>query len=323
VSGKFTAIFTDSPLESKNYKVEFAPIASFTISPAGGTTETRFEFDASGCTDAETSPDDLEVRWDFDGDGNWDTDYDQSKTGICLYPAPGSYSVLLEVKDGGGLIDTETKTVTVTLPGESFIDNRDGHIYSYKTIGTQTWMAENLAYLPSVNPPSDWDVTTPYNYVYGYNGTTVSAAKATANYPTYGVLYNWPAALTACPSGWHLPTDEEWKVLEKNQGMSQSDADAEGYRNSGTVGGKLKETGTAHWPGPNAGASNSSGFTALPGGYSVGGFSSLGIAANFWSASASENVHTALFRSLSNSSDGVNRSLYLPYNGFSVRCLQN
>ena len=123
-----------------------APTASFTISPTSGTTETRFEFDASGSTDAETSPDDLEVRWDFDGDGNWDTDYDQSKTSSCQYPTPGSYSVILEVKDGGGLTDSETKTVTVIHANEGiFTDNRDGNRYPYKTIGTQAWMIKNLA----------------------------------------------------------------------------------------------------------------------------------------------------------------------------------
>jgi uncharacterized protein (TIGR02145 family) len=323
VSGKFTAIFTDSPLESKNYKVEFAPIASFTISPAGGTTETRFEFDASGCTDAETSPDDLEVRWDFDGDGNWDTDYDQSKTSICQYPTPGSYSVILDVKDGGGLIDTETKTVTVTLPGESFIDNRDGHIYSYKTIGTQTWMAENLAWLPSVSPSSAGSETSSYYYIYGYEGTSTDAAKTTANYTTFGVLYNWVAAKTACPTGWHLPDDAEWKVLEKNQGMSDSDADAEGWRSSGTVGGKLKESGTTHWLSPNTGATNTSGFTALPGGYRLngGGFSLLDNDAIFCAASGYDALRT-WFRNVDYHHDGVYRGYDSKGGGVSVRCLK-
>jgi uncharacterized protein (TIGR02145 family) len=54
-------------------------------------------------------------------------------------------------------------------------------------------------------------------------------------------LYNWPAAIAACPAGWHLPTDEEWKILEKNQGMTNSDGDATEWRNSGTVGGNFGE----------------------------------------------------------------------------------
>jgi len=75
-------------------------------------------------------------------------------------------------------------------------------------------MAKNLAYLPSVVGPLTGSETTPYYYVYGYDGTDVSAAKATSNYTTYGVLYNWPAASTACPIGWHLPTDAEYREID-------------------------------------------------------------------------------------------------------------
>jgi uncharacterized protein (TIGR02145 family) len=182
-------------------------------------------------------------------------------------------------------------------------------------------MAENLAYLPSVDPYSSSSYTTPYNYVYGYIGTSVSAAKATSNFGTYGVLYNWPAAMTACPAGWHLPTDEEWKILEKNQGMTNSDADATGLRNSGSVGGKLKEAGTSHWYYPSA--TNSSGFTALAGGRSLsGGFSNLGYYAYFWSTFENGNS-SAWSRYLVYTFVGVFRFGDRRTDGFSVRCLQN
>jgi uncharacterized protein (TIGR02145 family) len=98
--------------------------------------------------------------------------------------------------------------------GNSFMDARDSNIYPTVQIGTQCWMKKNLAYLPSVVGPGTGSETTSYYYVYDYNGTDVSAAKATSNYTTYGVLYNWPAATTACPSGWHLPTDAELNTLE-------------------------------------------------------------------------------------------------------------
>ena len=71
-------------------------------------------------------------------------------------------------------------------------------------------MAENLAWLPGVSPSSDGSETLSYYYVRGYEGTVVSEAKAVANYSTYGVLYNWPAAMAACPDGWHLPSDGDW-----------------------------------------------------------------------------------------------------------------
>jgi uncharacterized protein (TIGR02145 family) len=97
----------------------------------------------------------------------------------------------------------------------------------------------------------------------GYEGSGVQEAKATDNYRKYGVLYNFEAAKTACPTGWHLPTDEEWKTLEKQLGMSSSDADNAGLRLSGEVGKKLKSK--SGWQSEGHG-DNSSGFTALPGG---------------------------------------------------------
>ncbi|MFY9591892.1 MAG: fibrobacter succinogenes major paralogous domain-containing protein, partial [Bacteroidales bacterium] len=162
----------------------------------------------------------------------------------------------------------------------TFIDSRDNTEYSWVQIGSQTWMAENLKYLPSVVGPGTGSNSEAYCYVYGYDGTSISAAKATENYATYGVLYNWTAAMNGaessdanpsgvqgiCPDGWHLPSDAEWKQLEMYLGMSETDVNSTGWR--GTVeGGKLKEAGTTHWADPNAGANNESGFTALPGGF--------------------------------------------------------
>jgi uncharacterized protein (TIGR02145 family) len=151
-------------------------------------------------------------------------------------------------------------------------DARDGNAYKTVKIGNQIWLAENLKYLPSVVGPGTGSETTPYYYVYGYDGTNVTDAKATSNYTTYGVLYNWPAAMAGsassnanpsgvqgvCPAGWHLPSDAEWTELTDYLGGKS------------VAGGKLKETGTTHWASPNTGATNETGFTALPGGYRYG-----------------------------------------------------
>ncbi|MBA7584634.1 hypothetical protein ES708_26591 [subsurface metagenome] len=99
-------------------------------------------------------------------------------------------------------------------------------------------MVENLAFLPRVGPSSLFSETDPHYYVYDYQGSHVSEAKLTSNYQTYGVLYNWPAALNACPTGWHLPSDEEWKQLEMYLGMSQSEAENTGWRGT-DEGGKV------------------------------------------------------------------------------------
>jgi uncharacterized protein (TIGR02145 family) len=220
----------------------------------------------------------------------------------------------------------------------TFTDNRDGTVYKWVQIGTQVWMAENLAYLPAVSPPTSGSVTSPYYYVYDYNGYNVNEAKGTSNYSTYGVLYNWPAAMAGeassnenpssvqgvCPSGWHMPSDDEWKQLEIYLGMSQVDADAAGVFRGTTEGGKLKETGTNHWNSPNEGATNSSGFTALPSGCRVndGSFISVGCYGDWWSATEC-GAANAWERRLDHYYSSVGRTTYGKAEGFSVRCVRD
>ena len=204
-------------------------------------------------------------------------------------------------------------------------DSRDSQIYQYKTIGTQVWMTENLAYLPSVVGPGTGSNSTAYYYVYGYNGTDVATAKATDNYSTYGVLYNWTAAQSACPSGWHLPSDAEWKQLEKSLGMTDAQANSINFRGTHNEGNKLKEAGTVHWNSPNTGATNETGFTALPGGYRAESniFSILGETGNWWS-STFYNSDNAYYRSMSYVQSGVYRSDEGKNEyGLSVRCVRN
>ena len=211
---------------------------------------------------------------------------------------------------------------------EAFTDPRDGNVYKIITIGDQVWMAENLAYLPSVNMVADGsvDAAGSYYYVYGYDGTNVADAKATDNYATYGVLYNWTAAMDGeassttnpsgiqgvCPAGWHLPSDAEWTELTDYLGGTS------------VAGGKLKETGTTHWASPNTGATNETGFTALPGGYRYfsGSFLDFGYSGYWWSATEYD------------ASDAWDRAMLYNYGdvgsyydnkevGFSVRCVRD
>jgi uncharacterized protein (TIGR02145 family) len=207
--------------------------------------------------------------------------------------------------------------VTFTTPADenpigTFTDSRDGKTYKWVKIDNQTWMADNLAYLPSVSPPSAESDTAPNYYVYGYTGSDVSAAKNNANYITYGVLYNWPAALTACPAGWHLPSDAEWTILITYLG------------GHGNAGGKMKETGTTHWYSPNTGATNESGFSGLPGGYRyfTGTFVSIGYYGNWWS-SAEYSSFLAFYCSLLYDFTLLYWNYFHKDYGFSVRCLRD
>ncbi len=222
----------------------------------------------------------------------------------------------------GDAISCKTEEIT----SGSFTDSRDGNKYNWVQIGNQIWMAENLRYLPRVVGPATGSQTTQYYYVYGYNGANVADAKATANYNTYGVLYNWPAAMAGsasstanpsgvqgvCPTGWHLPSDAEWTEL----------IDYLGGRI--VAGGKLKETGTTHWASPNTGATNETGFTALPGGSrgSVGSFNYVGYLGFWWSASEISTDY-AWGRAMHYDYSYVSRFNYFKELGFSVRCVRD
>lgn len=206
-------------------------------------------------------------------------------------------------------IPTQSKTITFSFVQCTDVGQRN---YPVLQIGDQIWMAENLAYLPSVSPPSQKSSTAPYYYVYGYNGTDIATAKTTQNYKDYGVLYNWPAAIAACPPGWHLPSDNEWTALETFLGGKWED------------GGKLKETGTTHWISPNGGATNEFGFSALPGGGlgSDGIFDSIGLAGIWWSSTATSSSF-AYIRYLNYINSNIDRLDLDKDSGFSVRCVKN
>ncbi len=201
---------------------------------------------------------------------------------------------------------------------DSFI--YEGRKYYFKTIGTQTWMVENLAYLPSITYSGTDPANAPRYDVYRYSGTSTETAKHTTNYSEFGVLYNFNAALTACPPGWHLPSDKEWKTLEMFLGMSQSDANAVSWRDSGDVGFKLKSS--SGWSDYGDG-DNSSGFEALPGGFrnTDGDYVYLGFRTDFWTSSSSSAG--SFSRSLKNDKMGVFRSIHSSKYRASVRCIKD
>ncbi len=223
---------------------------------------------------------------------------------------------------------------------DTMVDSRDNHIYKTIKIGDQIWMAENLAYLPAVYPSDSGLSTAPYYYVYDYQGTDVNAAKSTNNYLIYGVLYNWPATMNGesssntvpsgvqgiCPIGWHLPSDEEWKILEGevDSQYGYPDSEWDGTRWRGTDAGRnLKETGTTHWNPPNTGATNFSGFTALPGGCrDAKSFYLLENRAYFWS-STDNNSSFVWNHNLLYNNTAVFRNIYDKEDGFSVRCTKD
>jgi len=226
-------------------------------------------------------------------------------------------------------VNTELDSIIFYKPGSmpvsKFTDSRDGRVYRSITVGNQVWMAENLKYLPSVTGPGTSSSTSACYYVYGYNGTDVATAKTSINYLIYGVLYNWYAAMNgaassssspsgvqgACPAGWHLPSTAEWTTLINSLG------------GAAVGGGKLKETGTAHWETPNTGATNEIFFTALPGGY-VGNGSFYNIGSNvFWYSATAISGTDAEYRLIYAKYGKIDQGSLDKKTGLAVRCVKD
>ncbi len=208
--------------------------------------------------------------------------------------------------------------------GDNFIDARDGQIYPTVQIGSQCWMAKNMNIGTMINGSTgQTNNNTLEKYCYGNDVN---------NCDTYGGLYQWneamqyvttPGAQGICPSGWHIPTDDEWKTLEEEAETSTGvNWDSTGFRGT-DAGGNLKETGTNHWISPNTGATNSSGFTGLPGGYRrpSGIFKFIGNYGAYWSST--ENGIKAWHRGLKFNSAQIRRKDDRKTFSYSVRCIRN
>ena len=207
----------------------------------------------------------------------------------------------------------------------------DGYDYATVAIGDQCWFQQNLRNdhyangdaIPGELSNSDWSNTTSGAQDYYQNNTD--------HLNDYGRLYNWYAVDDArglCPSGWHVPTDEEFQVLEAHLGTPESELDNWGWRGfAQNVGGQLKATGTEFWNSDNGGQNtNSSGFTALGAGYRTfdGGFSNWRISGFFWSASPHHGYGgNAISCILNHDATGVYRSSSDRRGGFSVRCVRD
>ncbi len=192
----------------------------------------------------------------------------------------------------------------------------EGQVYNTVLIGDQCWLKENLNVGTMINGTegmsNNWLIE---KYCYDNNSD---------NCDEYGGLYQWnemmeytttPGVQGICPTGWHLPTINEWTLLVD-------------YLGGMTVaGGKMKEAGTSHWSSPNTGATNESGFTGLPGGYRVwiGSFDDLTNKTYFWSSTMPQTgwVEGRTLRYDSNSMGSFVSANSNNGRGSSVRCLKD
>ncbi|OFY61042.1 MAG: hypothetical protein A2Y71_08580 [Bacteroidetes bacterium RBG_13_42_15] len=213
--------------------------------------------------------------------------------------------------------DVVTLSVSTPVP----VMDIDANTYNTVGIGSQLWMAENLKttkyrngdLIGTTDPATlDIDAETTPEYQWAANGNE-------SNVTVYGRLYTWYAANDSrdvCPTGWHVPSDEDWTTLAT-------------YLGGGDVaGGKLKETGTTHWVSPNLGATNETGFTALPGGIRQDNiFIYFGDIAGFWWSSTTATEITtppyAYYRSMGYSNSGLTKNAGTKHYGLSVRCIKD
>ena len=190
-----------------------------------------------------------------------------------------------------------------------------GHDYALVSIGNQCWFQENLRStqyangdaIPQIQDEAEWNNTGQGAYSV-YDGDTALAS-------VYGLLYNWTVTADprgACPTGWSVASEGEWNELISTVGGTT------------VAGGALKEAGTTHWSSPNTGATNSSGFTALPAGersYGSAGFNGLGTDAYFWTSSSSGGAARSV--RLVHNDEAMTISSISSQRGQSIRCLRN
>ncbi|MCF8370122.1 MAG: hypothetical protein K9H64_00780 [Bacteroidales bacterium] len=208
---------------------------------------------------------------------------------------------------GEGTVDAPASSFTC---GTSTISDYDNNVYNTVLIGSQCWMKENL------------------NTTHDANGTSITRMcynNNTSNCTTYGGLYTWYVMMNGssssssvpsgvqgiCPTGWHVPSDAEWTNLTDYLGGSS------------VAGGKLKETGTSHWASPNTDATNSSGFTALPGGYyNTYSYSNLG-SHEYWWSSTQNSSDLAWYRNVNYDSGSVYQPNGTKNYRFAIRCIKD
>lgn len=295
-----------------------APVAAFTAN-----TTTIKEGESVQFTDQSTN-NPTSWSWDF-GDGSKSSAQNPSHT----YTNVGKFTVKLTITNSRGSNSITKNDYIIVNSASGVLFNPDltygsmtdieGNIYKTIQIGNQIWMAENLrttklnngVAINNFTNNALWQSATSPSYCWYNNDLT--------NKSTYGALYNKYAVDTdkLCPLGWHVSTDNNWSIMVKLLGGDDIAAS------------KLKESGSAHWANQNEGATNSSGFTALPGGMrrtDTGVFSDLNKSGFWWCINPENYAFSSWNRQMHFNENYVERYGLISYNnkyGLSVRCVKN
>ena len=230
-------------------------------------------------------------------------------------PFPDNTTVTDQTYDYSGINPVANYDQSVADAGNNgMVMDPEGNKYKTVVIGGQTWMAENLkttklndgTLIPLTADSAVWNLLTTPGFAWYKNDSL--------NSKTYGALYNWFTVNTGklCPTGWHIPGDAEWATLSTYLG------------GAAVAGGKLKEPGSLHWINPNKGATNETGFTALPGGYRdyIGRYFYKGTYGGWWSADPYFAGSSRNWYVYSTVKDMV-RTISGKTDGYSVRCVKD
>ena len=273
----------------------------------------------------------VKILFSSDNGSTWDDiDTDTENDGSYTWTIPDAISAncMIKISDLDDDPNDQSDNIFSIQPAliTDTVTDIDGNVYQTVKIGDQWWMAENLRVTKYNNGDPIANVTDKTSWAGLMSGAYCDYSNNAGLVDDYGHLYNWLAvndSRNIAPVGWHIPSDEEWKVLENYLGIDQSELDNTGFRGV-DEGGKLKDTGTSSWLNPNTGATNESGFTALPGGNrdNNGDFGGFGSTGYYWSSTEYDN-QLAWHRNLDYNDARVYRRYGYQKNGFSIRCVKD
>jgi uncharacterized protein (TIGR02145 family) len=189
-----------------------APNALFTCVPPEGNINTLFDLDATASVDPDGLKYLLQFRWDYNGDGTWDTPFGNWEIFSCRFPVPGSYTIRLEVKDNLDAVTSASITVHVDSL-HRITDPRDGQVYPVVKIGSWWWLGRNLNCGKELNPniiPINNNVIEKYTYPTEDPDSLNGGLYTWLELMAYGYVEGGQGI---CPPGWHVPTDAEWNDL--------------------------------------------------------------------------------------------------------------
>jgi uncharacterized protein (TIGR02145 family) len=193
------------------------PLADIVVFPKIADTSSYIRFDGSSSHDLETSVELLQFRWDFNGDGVWETEYRRDPVAIWQYEKTGTYEAICEARDEGGLTSKDSLQVIIRLNfvRSSFTDPRDGTSYKTVLIDGTLWMAENLRYGVVINSdsiPSDNAITEIFKLDSSEMGNNYIGG-----YYTWGELTNYQRDVAdgICPPGWRVITRKDYWAISR------------------------------------------------------------------------------------------------------------